>query len=135
MKTLKKLIGVVTSTGMDRTAVVAVPRLKLHSLTRKIMNHITKYFCHDHHEVCGVGDKVHIKACKQLSKKKHWTVIDIVARHPQLDGEPFPQAKLRLPLEAYARLASAQPAPAGEGGRAPAAAAAAAAAASSAQLR
>lgn len=134
MKTLKKLIGVVTSTGMDRTAVVAVPRLKLHSLTRKIMNHITKYFCHDHHEVCGVGDKVHIKACKQLSKKKHWTVIDIVARHPQLDGEPFPQAKLRLPLEAYARLASAQPAPAGEGGRAPAAAAAAAAA-SSAQLR
>lgn len=104
IKSLKKLIGVVVATGMDRTAVVAVPRLKMHAKTRKFINHITKYFCHDHHEICGVGDKVHIKPCKQLSKKKHWTIIDIMARHPQLSGEPFPMAKLRLPLEAYAKL-------------------------------
>ena len=104
LKTLKKLIGVIVSTGMDRTVVVAVPRLKLHSKTRKFMHHVTKYFCHDHHEICGVGDKVHIKPCGQLSKKKHWTIIDILARHPQLGGEPFPMSKLRLPLEEYAAI-------------------------------
>ena len=104
LKSLKKLVGVVVSTGMDRTAVVAVPRVKIHSKTRKFINHITKYFCHDAHEVCGVGDKVHIKPCGQLSKKKHWTVIDILQRHPQLAGEPFPMSRLRLPLEQYAKV-------------------------------
>lgn len=107
LKSLKKLVGVVVSTGMDRTAVVAVPRIKIHSKTRKFINHITKYFCHDQHEVCGVGDKVHIKPCGQLSKKKHWTVIDILQRHPQLAGEPFPMSRLKLPLEQYAKVVAA----------------------------
>ena len=108
LKALKKLIGVVVSTGMDRTAVVAVPRVKVHSKTRKFINHITKYFCHDHHEICGVGDKVHIKPCQQMSKKKHWTIIDILARHPQLNGEPFPMSRLRLPLEQYPAIVAQQ---------------------------
>jgi hypothetical protein len=51
MRTLKRIVGVVTSTGMDRTAVVMVPRLQIHGLTRKILNTYTKCFAHDHHEV------------------------------------------------------------------------------------
>ena len=94
MRTLKRLVGVVIGTAMDRTAVVAVTRLKLHGKTRKILKHVTKYFCHDHHEVCGVGDRVELKKCVRMSKKKHWAVIDIVDRFPQLRGEPFPAAVL-----------------------------------------
>jgi small subunit ribosomal protein S17 len=92
---LKRLVGVVVSVGMDRTAVVAVPRLKLHAKTRKILKHTTRYFAHDHHEVCGLGDKVQIKYVGQLSKKKHWAVIDMLERHPQLEGEPFPFSRLK----------------------------------------
>ena len=97
LKALKKLVGVVVSTGMDRTAVVAVPRLRLHPLVRRFVRQLTKYFCHDHHEICGVGDKVQIRYCGQVSKKKHWAVIDMVERHPQLGGEPFPMSRLSVP--------------------------------------
>lgn len=115
LKALKKLVGVVTSTGMDRTAVVAVPRLKVHSKTRRILKHVTKYFCHDHHEVCGVGDKVQIKPCGQVSKKKHWTVIDIVQRFPQLGGERFEFATLKTnPITGQRVAAPAAAAPASE---------------------
>jgi small subunit ribosomal protein S17 len=96
LRSLKRIIGVVVSTGMDRTAVVAVPRLKIHHKTRRFMKHTTRYFCHDFHEVCGVGDKVQIKFCGQVSKNKHWSVIDIISRHPQLEGEPFPMAILSV---------------------------------------
>lgn len=94
---MKRIVGVVTSTGMDRTAVVLVPRLQIHGLTRKIMKTYTKCFCHDQHEICGVGDKVQIKQVAKISKKKHWAVIDILARHPQLGGEPFAMSKLLNP--------------------------------------
>jgi small subunit ribosomal protein S17 len=107
LRTLKKIVGVVVSTGMDRTAVVAVTRLRLHPKIRRFVRVITKYFCHDRHEICGVGDKVQLKACQQLSKKKHWTIVDMIERHPQLEGEPFPMSRLRLPLEEYARLRDA----------------------------
>ncbi len=94
-RNLKREIGVVVSTGMDRTAVVAVTRLYVHPLTRRIMRHVSKRFCHDHHEICGVGDKVQIKFWGAISKKKRYTVVDMVQRHPQLAGEPFPMSRLR----------------------------------------
>lgn len=113
LKALKKIVGVVVSTGMDRTAVVAVPRLQLHPMVRKFVRKLTKYFCHDHHEVCGVGDKVQIRYCGQVSKKKHWAVIDMVERHPQLSGEPFEMSRLVKHPEEYASgvssVASASP--------------------------
>ena len=97
LRTLKRMIGVVVSTSMDRTAVVAIPRLRMHRRTQRIMKQVTRFFCHDAHEVCGVGDKVEIKFCGQVSKKKFWTVIDILSRFPQLGGEPFPQSRLKSP--------------------------------------
>ncbi len=107
MPTLKRLVGVVISTGMDRTAVVAVPRLKLHPRTRKFLKITTKYFCQDRHEICGVGDKVQIWKCAPVSKKKAFTVVDMVERHPQLEGEPFPMSRLkRHPTEHQASLSS-----------------------------
>ena len=94
---LRRLVGIVTSTGMDRTAVVAIPRLYVHPLTRRLMKKNTVYLCHDAHEVCGVGDKVQIKFCGKVSKKKSHTVIDMVLRHPRLEGEPFQMSRLKTP--------------------------------------
>ncbi len=98
--TLKRLVGVVVSTGMDRTAVVAIPRLYVHPLTSKIMRHVSKFFCHDHHEICGVGDKVQIKFWGTISRKKRYAVIDMVQRHPRLEGEVFPMSRLLNPPSA-----------------------------------
>ena len=117
LRTLKRMLGVVVSTAMDRTAVVAIPRLRMHAKTQKIARQTTAFFCHDEHEVCGVGDRVEITPCAQLSKKKHWAVVDILARQPQLAGEPFPFSRLRTPPAAAlaagaARAAAAAPPPA-----------------------
>ena len=119
------MLGVVVSTAMDRTAVVAIPRLRMHMRTQRIARQVTRFFCHDEHEVCGVGDRVEIAPCAQLSKKKHWTVVDILARQPQLGGEPCPQSRLKTPPLAMIRAAA----------DADAASAAAATAAPSAPLR
>jgi small subunit ribosomal protein S17 len=93
----RRLVGTVVSTGMDRTAVVAIARLYIHPITSKIMRHVSKFFAHDRHEVCGVGDRVQIKFWGQISKKKRWAVIDVVHRHPQVEGEGFTMSRLVNP--------------------------------------
>lgn len=116
LRPLRSIVGVVVSTAMDRTVVVAVPRLRLHPKTRKITRQTLRYFAHDHHEICGVGDKVQIKYCGQVSRKKHWAVIDMLERQPQLDGEPFPMARLRTnPLTGADMSAAARAAVAATG--------------------
>jgi ribosomal protein S17 len=40
---------------------VQVERLFPHTKYQKIVTHRKKFLCHDHHEICGVGDRVHIK--------------------------------------------------------------------------
>jgi small subunit ribosomal protein S17 len=107
-RTLRRITGVVVSTGMDRTAVVAVQRLYIHPLTRKIMKHVSKHFCHDNHEICGVGDKVQIQFWGTMSKKKRFVVVDLLHRQPQLHGEPFPMSKLAKPPTAEELLAQAE---------------------------
>jgi small subunit ribosomal protein S17 len=96
-RTLKRTVGVVVGTAMDRTAVVAVSRLYVHPKTSKIMRHVSRVFCHDEHEVCAVGDYVQVKAWGRISKKKNAVVVDIVRRAPQVDGEPFPMSRLTVP--------------------------------------
>ena len=109
LPTMQRIVGVVVSVGMDRTAVVAVQRYFLHPRTRKLMRHVSKFFAHDHHEVCGVGDRVHIEHWGPISLKKSHTVVDIIQRHPQLEGEPFPMSRLRHPpREAAALTAEAE---------------------------
>jgi len=96
LKEAKHIIGTVTSNKMDRTVVVSVSRYKLNTKYLRVVQHWTKYFCHDHHSICGIGDRVLIKPCQQLSKKKRWTVVDMIARYPQLAGEQFLMSRLRI---------------------------------------
>ncbi len=76
-----------------------------HPKYEKIVTHRKKYLCHDHHSICGLGDRVQIKYAGRLSKRKFWAVVDMIHRQPQLAGEPFPMA--RIPVGAVA----ASPAP------------------------
>ena len=94
MRNLKKIVGKVVSTSMDKTAVVEVESFYIHSLYRKVMRRARKHVAHDEHEVCRVGDTVQLKFAGQMSKKKRWAVVDMLRRQPQLQGETFPMSKL-----------------------------------------
>ena len=72
--------GVVVSTKMDKTAVVAVIEKVRHPKYAKFVQRTKKLYAHDEANDANVGDKVRIMETKPLSKTKRWRVIDIVER-------------------------------------------------------
>lgn len=71
----KVLSGVVVSTKMKDTAVVAVTRYVKHAKYKKYLKRVKKYLAHDQGNERQVGDKVMIKETRPLSKRKHFEVI------------------------------------------------------------
>jgi small subunit ribosomal protein S17 len=76
----KKLIGVVVSNSMDKTAVVQVSRLKKHRTYKKYISGQKKYKAHDPQNRCQVGDKVKIIETRPTSKTKRWQLIEILEK-------------------------------------------------------
>jgi small subunit ribosomal protein S17 len=76
----KKLIGVVVSNSMDKTAVVQVRRLKKHRTYKKYVTGQKKYKVHDPRNSCQVGDKVRIIESRPISRTKRWQVIEILEK-------------------------------------------------------
>ena len=81
METKRKVItGSVISKKMDKTAVVAVEKLRRHPLYRKMMRKVMKYKAHDEKNEVGVGDVVKLIETRPVSKDKRWKVIEIVSK-------------------------------------------------------
>ncbi len=76
----KVFVGVVMSDKMDKTVVVAVDRLVRHPLYKKVVRRTSKFYAHDEHNECRVGDIVEIMETRPLSKLKRWRVVRIVQR-------------------------------------------------------
>lgn len=74
---MKSLVGVVTSTKMEKTVAVEVVRFKTHPLYQKRMKRKKKFLAHDE-KGAKKGDKVKIQACRPLSKTKKWQVVEII---------------------------------------------------------
>ena len=72
--------GIVTSAGMDKTAVVTVTTRKPHPLYKKTMVRTKKLYAHDETNDCKVGDRVRIQETRPLSKTKHWRLIEVLER-------------------------------------------------------
>ena len=72
--------GLVVSSAMNKTVVVAVKRTVRHSRYRKYLQTSTKYLAHDERNECSVGDKVVIAESRPLSKRKRWRLQQIVER-------------------------------------------------------
>ena len=66
----KERIGVVTSSKMDKSVVVAVERKVKHLKYGKFVNKTTKFVAHDEKNECGVGDTVKIMETRPMSKTK-----------------------------------------------------------------
>tara|TARA_B100000686_G_C16359312_1_gene746923 strand:- start:368 stop:628 length:261 start_codon:yes stop_codon:yes gene_type:complete len=73
----RQLIGIVSSSKMDKTVVVSVKRKFPHPVYKKFVNKTKKYYAHDPNAMCSVGDRVVIEESKPLSKLKRWRVKTI----------------------------------------------------------
>ncbi len=76
----KVFVGTVVSDKMDKTVVVAVDRLVRHPLYKKVIRRTSKFYAHDEHNECRVGDVVEIMETRPISKLKRWRVVRIVQR-------------------------------------------------------
>ena len=72
-------VGVVVSDSMQKTVVVAVERFVRHDLYRKRIKRTSQFMAHDE---LGAkrGDTVRIVESRPLSKRKRWTVEEIVQK-------------------------------------------------------
>ena len=76
----KERVGVVVSSKMDKTIIVAVERKEKHPLYGKFVKKTTKFVAQDDKNECGIGDTVRIMETRPLSKTKNWRVVKIVEK-------------------------------------------------------
>ena len=79
-KTARTLNGKVVSDKMQKTIVVMVERREKHPLYGKYVKRSTRIKAHDEENRCSVGDFVTIAETRPLSRKKAWTLVDVVER-------------------------------------------------------
>ncbi len=76
----KERTGVVVSSGMEKSAVIAVKRKVKHPIYGKFINKTTKLMVHDEKNDCNVGDLIKVMETRPLSKNKCWRLIEIIER-------------------------------------------------------
>jgi small subunit ribosomal protein S17 len=69
------LQGVVVSDAADKTVVVRVERRVMHPMYKKYIRRSNKLHAHDPENRCKVGERVRIRECPPISKRKNWEVV------------------------------------------------------------
>ena len=72
--------GVVVSSKLDKTVVVAVIERVRHPKYNKFVLQTKKLYAHDEANDVNVGDKVRVMETRPLSKMKRWRVTDVLER-------------------------------------------------------
>ena len=72
--------GLVVSDKMDKTAVVAVVRLKRHPLYGRVQRVTKRFKAHDENNEVRVGDRVRIMETRPISKDKNWRILQVLER-------------------------------------------------------
>jgi len=67
--------GVVVSDKMTKTVMVEVQRRVMHPIYKKYIRRSKKFAAHDEADSAKIGDKVFIRECRPMSKRKHWELI------------------------------------------------------------
>ena len=76
----KEFVGIVKSDKMDKTIVVAIETLTMHSLYKKYVKRVKKVKAHDEKNDAKIGDRVRVIESRPLSKEKHWKLVEIIER-------------------------------------------------------
>lgn len=73
-------VGVVVSTKMEKTVVVAVENLVKHGMYQKYIRRTNKFLAHNENPAVHVGDRVLIEETRPLSKRKRWNVREVIEK-------------------------------------------------------
>ena len=72
--------GVVASTAMDKTAVVAVIERVRHPRYAKFVQRTKRLYVHDEANDARPGDRVRVMETRPLSKLKRWRIVEVLER-------------------------------------------------------
>jgi small subunit ribosomal protein S17 len=72
--------GIVISTKMDKTVVVAVVKHVRHRRYGKTMQRTSNLYAHDENNDAREGDRVRVSETRPMSKQKHWRVVEVLER-------------------------------------------------------
>src|SRR5262249_33283093 len=72
--------GVVVSDKGDKTIVVEVQTVRIHSKYKKVVRRSSKLHAHDEGNAAGIGDVVRVIETRPLSKTKRWRLAEIVEK-------------------------------------------------------
>lgn len=72
--------GVVVSSKMDKTVVVAVEDRVKHGMYGKVITKTIRLKAHDENNEAGEGDRVRIMETRPLSATKRWRLTDVVEK-------------------------------------------------------
>ncbi len=76
----KQLIGKVVSNKMNKSIVIEIENLVMHSLYKKSVRRTKRIKGHDEKNECSVGDIVKVEETRPLSKEKRYRLIEIVEK-------------------------------------------------------
>ena len=77
---VKEKVGIVVSNKMQKTIVIKVESRYSHPIYSKTMVKTKKYLAHDETGDCNIGDKVLVRESRPLSKRKRWTLVQVIAK-------------------------------------------------------
>jgi small subunit ribosomal protein S17 len=80
-----ELIGVVTSSKMQKTIVVRVTRQIQHRLYQRYVHVAKKFYAHDEQGEARPGDVVRIVETRPMSKLKRWRLAEVLSRRTSVD--------------------------------------------------
>ena len=78
--TRRERVGVVVSSSMEKSIVIAVKTKMKHPIYGKFVNKTSRFMAHDEENTCNVGDTVKISETRPLSKNKRWRLVEIIER-------------------------------------------------------
>ncbi|ETS65384.1 hypothetical protein PaG_00118 [Moesziomyces aphidis] len=84
---IQTIEGIITKAGvMAKTVTVTVERRLIHPKLLKPFIRHKKYLVHDEQNSLSVGDKIVASACRPLSARKHFTLLDKVGTEAEAEA-------------------------------------------------
>lgn len=80
----RAILGTVTSTKMDKTAVITVIRRVRDRRFHKFVSRRVRYKAHDENNAAKVGDLVEIIEARPMSRTKRWRIIRTISHNAEV---------------------------------------------------
>jgi small subunit ribosomal protein S17 len=83
----RTILGTVTSTKMDKTAVITVIRRVRDRRFHKFVTRRVKYKAHDENNAARIGDVVEIIEARPMSRTKRWRILRTLKHSAEVQAE------------------------------------------------